>query len=299
MLTRDAAIDRYNAIRARLPQASGPAAWSSANNLGALAAEYDVFVFDAFGVLNVGATPITGAHARIQALQAMGKQTFVLTNAAGLTDAQTTAKFCALGLDFEALEVISSRQICLEGLKRSFDIRRWGVICPACGLPDLPGIEFVDLITAPDGLDDVDGIVLLSTTGLPDTWCDGLEVALRARPRPVVVGNPDLVAPRETGLSKEPGFYAHDLIDRLGIAPVFYGKPFANAFEAVERRLTPGFPAAKIAMIGDTLHTDILGAAARGWGTVLVTGHGLYRGANVDQLIEISGIVPNWVIPSI
>ena len=34
----------------------------------------------------------------------------------------------------------------------------------------------------------------------------------------------------------------------------------------------------KIAMFGDSLHTDILGAAAQGWKTVLVTKDGLFSG---------------------
>ena len=64
-----------------------------------------------------------------------------------------------------------------------------------------------------------------------------LEASLRARPRPLVIANPDLVAPRETGLSLEPGYYAHLLADRLGIGPEFFGKPFKNIFDLAFARL--------------------------------------------------------------
>ncbi|MFD1810358.1 HAD hydrolase-like protein [Gemmobacter lanyuensis] len=34
-------------------------------------------------------------------------------------------------------------------------------------------------------------------------------------------------------------------------------------------------------MVGDTLHTDILGGQAAGHGTILVTDHGLFKGRDV------------------
>jgi ribonucleotide monophosphatase NagD (HAD superfamily) len=49
-------------------------------------------------------------------------------------------------------------------------------------------------------------------------------------------------------------------------------------------------------MVGDTLHTDILGGAQAGWKTVLVTDHGLLRGENVEQAIARSGIVPDYIV---
>ncbi len=39
-----------------------------------------------------------------------------------------------------------------------------------------------------------------------------------------------------------------------------------------------GEPSARVVIVGDTLHSDILGGAAQGWKTVLVTDHGLFAG---------------------
>jgi len=47
-------LARYRAIRPRLPAASFPVAPHHAPDLGALADRFDAFLFDAFGVLNVG-----------------------------------------------------------------------------------------------------------------------------------------------------------------------------------------------------------------------------------------------------
>jgi len=95
--------------------------------------------------------------------------------------------------------------------------------------------------------------------------------------------------------SPEPGLYAHDLADRTGCAPEFYGKPFANAFALVAERLGPGVPPRRIAMVGDTPWTDILGGAAMGWRTVLVHNHGLMRGKDPDDIWQSSGIRPDFL----
>ena len=47
-------------------------------------------------------------------------------------------------------------------------------------------------------------------------------------------------------------------------------------------------------MCGDSLHTDILGDAAQGWKTVLVTNDGLFSGFDTQSYSEESGIFANW-----
>ena len=83
---------------------------------------------------------------------------------------------------------------------------------------------------------------------------------------------------------------------RRAFPPIFCGKPFGNAFDAVLARLGPDAPPlSRIAMVGDTLHTDILGGAAAGLGTVLVTRHGVYAGRDVGPFIARTGIVPDYI----
>jgi len=54
----------------------------------------------------------------------------------------------------------------------------------------------------------------------------------------------------------------------------------------------------RLAMVGDTLHTDVLGGAAAGCRSVLVTGHGLFAGMAVAPLIAQSGLVPDFIVPT-
>ncbi len=295
------AFARYEAIRARLPAAVFPARSRRAEDLEALADEFDVFILDAFGVLNVGETAVPGAPERVAALADRDKTVFVLTNGATYNEGTALEKYRRLGFAFEPRQIVSSRAL-LHGALGEYPVTfNWGVAAaPQSDLQALPG----DLHMLGDdrsAYDGADGFVLLSSLFWDTPRQDLLVASLSDRPRPVLVGNPDLVAPREFGLSLEPGFYAHDLADRTGVVPVFFGKPYRNAFDEVQRRLTAAgrtVPPHRIAMVGDTLHTDILGAAAAGLKTVLVTDHGLFRGLDADDFIKRSGIVPDVIIPT-
>ncbi|MBL4891119.1 MAG: HAD hydrolase-like protein [Rhizobiaceae bacterium] len=79
----------------------------------------------------------------------------------------------------------------------------------------------------------------------------------------------------------------------------FHGKPSSSVFDIVEERLAGEFSRQRICMIGDTLHTDILGGAARGWKTILVSDHGMFKGLDANEYVERNGIVPDWIVPTI
>lgn len=265
-------------------------------HLGQAADHYDGFILDAFGVLNVGETAIPGAVSRMAALRARGKRLVVLTNAASYTRAQILAKYHRLGFDFSGDEVVSSRDVAVARLGAVAPRARWAAISSeGDSFEDIPA-RVVDAVADPTAFDSADAILFLST----GRWTPALQVhlhrALEKRPRPIVVANPDIVAPREADLSQEPGLFAHDLIDALGCKVHWFGKPFAEGFaDAIART---GLPAHRLAMVGDTLHTDVLGGAAAGCGTVLITDHGLFRGLEVAPFIAASGIVPDIIVPT-
>jgi len=294
-----AAFARYETLRPRLPSANFPNTTVQIDSLLDIADQADVFVFDAYGVLNVGEGPIAGAAARIEQLREFGKQVFVLSNSASYTRVAMQARFAGLGFAFQPDEIISSRDAALDHAANYSQIKRWGVIAPAHHkASDLP----FDSITLGDDVDDyraVDGFLFLAAA----LWTNGrqnlLGQALLDTPRPVIIANPDLVAPREYGLSLDPGYFGHALADATGRMPVFLGKPFAPVFQRIETALPVAQDRARIVMVGDTLHTDVLGASARGWRTALVTDHGLFAGKDVAPFIKASGIRPDWQLGSI
>jgi glycerol-1-phosphatase len=290
----DTAIARYEAIRDRLPAIANSVTARWARNLIETADAFDGYLFDSFGVLNVGDTAIDGAAECLDALRQRGKRFCILTNAASYTSAEAFDKYARLGLDVRAEEILSSRDVLFQHLENRFPGLDWGVIATAED-------TFADTATRMSHLGDLsdwdaaEGILFLSAARWTEAEQDRLVHSLLRKPRPVLVGNPDLVAPREGGLTVEPGFWAHDLQDRTGINVGYFGKPFAEAFTAAAKKIGGG----RLAMVGDTLHTDILGGQAAGHATVLVTDHGLFKGRAVEPFIRKTRIVPDWIIPSI
>ncbi|MDA0989271.1 MAG: HAD family hydrolase [Verrucomicrobia bacterium] len=229
--TATTAFARYEAIKPRLPSASFPSRSIRAANLESVSEMFDAFVLDAFGVLNIGDTAIPGAVERMQTLRKLGKRLMVLTNAASYTQAEALAKYSRLGFDFSRDEVISSRDVAAMHIGRILPSGLWGAIAAKGDTyEDIPA-NVIDLIDDPARFARVDGFLFLSTARWTADLQARLENALRERPRPLVIANPDLVAPREAGLSPEPGLFAHDLIDMLEVESHWFGKPFAAAFD--------------------------------------------------------------------
>jgi glycerol 3-phosphatase-2 len=295
MINTEWAFARYEAIRPRLPEATFPAASVRAPDLEAIAEHFDGFILDAFGVLNVGTEAIPGAVARMARLRALGKRLVVLTNGATLPHAGALAKYRAMGFDFTADEVVSSRDVAATALAGLAPGALWAAAAAeGDDFADLAA-DVIDLIETQDAFSRADAFVLLSSARWTDALQTRLTEALAARPRPLVVANPDLVAPFGAFFSVEPGAHAHAIADALGLAPVFVGKPFPEAFTVAQAQLG-GLRPSRIAMVGDTLHTDILGGRAAGLGTVLVAAHGLFAGRDVQSYIDRAGIVPDFVV---
>lgn len=300
-ISADWAFKRYCEIRSRLPhirkhdpKQNDP---MSVSNLGELADDFDVFLFDSFGVLNVGDTTIQDAPNRIATLRRSGKKIFVLTNAATLPIRENRKKYLNMGFDFTDHEIISSRAVLGTYLKICNKDMVWGVAAPPSSKIDELPCNSIPLESA--DINTCDGFILLSSADWTEDKQDQLGNALASNPRPVLVGNPDLVAPREDAFTREPGFYAHNLSDRLGIEPLFFGKPFGNSFDEVFTRLEPMQDRTRVLMLGDTLHTDILGGFSAGCKTALVANYGLMRTLDIPLCIKQSGISPDYILPSI
>lgn len=282
-------FDRYEAVRHRLPLARSRDGTSEISSLHDIAAHADAFVFDAYGVLNIGEAAIPGAAQRLRELRDIGCQIRILSNAASYTHAGAVSKFRTLGMGVRDHEIITSRDATLAHL----DSRVWGCIAaPQDNLSDI-AVPTRRLVDDPASYDQVEGFLFLST----EVWSLErqalLEASLLKRPRPLIIANADLVAPREHGFSLEPGYFGHRLADR-GIPDIrFVGKPFPAVYEMIEASL-PGISPGRIVMCGDTLHTDILGATARGWQTVLVEHDGLFSGQDTCAYFNQAKLFPTW-----
>lgn len=291
-------LDGYEAMRAALPTANFPQRWSRACDLGELVDRYDVFFFDAFGVLNLGDTSIAGAAERLHRLRSAGRMVKMVSNAAGMPPLALWKKHRAMGFDLEPADVVTSREALTLELRRT-PVRLWGVVAPAgADTSDLPG-RFIHLGDQPARMDDAEGFLLFTSLHLDTDARARLQHSLRHRPRPVWVANADLAAPRETGFSVEPGALAQWLARHTPVQPRLFGKPFAPVFDLALQRLPSGLPHTRVLMVGDTLHTDILGGCSAGLRTALVVGQGVSAELDWETAIGLTGIVPNHVIDHI
>ncbi len=294
-LTFSQALAHYQSVRPRLPAANRPGACTRLDNLDALADRFDVFLLDAFGVLNIGESAIPGVPERIAGLQAAGKRVLVVSNAASLPHAMLAAKYGRLGYDFAADDVISSRKAILHALKDAPN-HHWGLMAPQeLGREDLDGLNVSFLGDDPALYAQVDAFLFLGSQGWSDHRQSLIETALIRQARPIWVGNPDIVAPRETSFSAEPGHYAHLLAERTAIEPLFFGKPFGNIYDLAFARVGE-VDRSRVLMVGDSLHTDILGAQEVGIKSALIADFGFLAGQSVDDAIAASGIRPDFIL---
>ena len=285
----------YEGVRHRLPAVTRSAACSRATDLDAIADDFDVFLLDAFGVLNIGDTAIQGVPERVAGLQKAGKRVLVVSNAAGFPHPALMEKYARLGYDFAPQDVITSRLAALEAV-RAAPAYNWGLMASQrFNHADLASFDTAFLAEDRHTYDAVEAFLLLGSAEWTPQRQALLEQSLRDTPRPVYVGNPDIVAPRDVGFSVEPGHYAHALADATGITPQFFGKPFGTIFDLAFARLGD-VDRARTVMVGDSLHTDILGGQAAGLKTALIAGYGFFAGADVPASIEASGIRPDYIL---
>jgi HAD superfamily hydrolase (TIGR01450 family) len=292
------AFAHYQAIRHSLPTARFPNGSQRVTGLADLSAEFDVFLLDAFGVLNVGHTAVPSAPAQVAALQAAGKRVMVLTNGASFPATEAQKKYRQLGFNFSLDNIVASRDALAHGLQKSSAPQGlWGVMASPGSQVNTLAINSVSLGEEPSTYQQVDGFILLGASHWSAKQQQLLQQSLEQKPRPVWVGNPDLVAPRESDFSLEPGYFAHQLSAIPGVEPQFFGKPFAEVYALTFARLGK-VSKSKVVMVGDTLHTDILGGAAFGLKTALVTDHGLFAKHPVQPFIDACGIVPDFIMAS-
>lgn len=319
-------LEAYEAMRPVLPSARFGHTTTCLPDLSSLTGRYDLFLFDAFGVLNVGETVIPTAPDRLNALRAAGKAVLMVSNGASFPAPMLLEKYRQMGLGMTASTLVSSREVMARwphaqpGVQQTLssaatascdatptavspEVLRDGF---TLGVMALEGVGLDDMPWPCRRLEDeaatyseVDGFVLLGAGEWTPRRQALLVQALTVRPRPVWVANPDLVAPREHGFSVEPGSYAHALQRDLNCPVHYLGKPHRPIFELTLERAGYSGPADRVLMVGDTLHTDILGGKAMGFDTALVVGPGASHGLDLDAAIALTGIRPDYVVPAI
>jgi HAD superfamily hydrolase (TIGR01459 family) len=243
------------------------------DRLSELAPRYDGFILDLWGVIHDGAAPLPGAVECLAALRDRGKRVALLSNAPRRA-ADVVAQITRIGVPPLYDHVMSSGEEAWRHLARRDDpfYARLGRRCLHIGSERDTGmrvglpLEFVD---------DVAEAELILNTG-PAGWDDRIEdydpvlQAARARDLPMICANPDLVVLYRGRLALCAGALAQRY-EELGGHVRWHGKPHPAIYDACLGLLGIA-DRARILAIGDSLSTDIAGAAAAGLDSLLIAG---------------------------
>ena len=110
------AFAAYEAVRHRLPAGTRSAACQSLPDLDALADDVDVFLLDAFGVLNIGETAIPGVPERVAGPSKGRKARHRCLKRRRISPFKPDGKYARLGYNFDPEDVITSRKTLLNAL---------------------------------------------------------------------------------------------------------------------------------------------------------------------------------------
>jgi HAD superfamily hydrolase (TIGR01450 family) len=267
--------------------------------------QYKVIFFDAFGVIKNYRGLVPGMDKTFAYLEQQKKKYYIVTNDASRSPIQLADSFHKIGLPaVKYNNIISSGMLAKEYL----DLKVHDGIVAYLGTSNSAHyIETSGLHTLPvsniddTNIDQVNALVLLDDEGF--NWFYDLNKAvnlLRRRNIPVIVANTDLAYPLSSSdVAIAIGGIASMLENILGKKFIRFGKPdsqmFMFAYDLVREKMSIGKK--DILMVGDTLHTDILGGNKFGLDTVLVfTGNTL--AADAETRITATGIVPTYICDS-
>jgi HAD superfamily hydrolase (TIGR01450 family) len=268
--------------------------------------QYKVFFFDSYGVIKNYKGIIDGVPQLFEQLHTNKTPFYILTNDASRSPYEMATKFHSAGLEWiTEEEIITSGMMAKEYLKYKVPtgkIAYLGTYGSAYYVESL-GLEAVHLSDLEHhDFDDIKAFLFLDDEGFD--WSDSINLTinlLRKRNIPIVVANSDKIYP----VSKEQiavaiGSLANLVESIVQKRFIKFGKPDSQMFMYAYEKLLEKQAVSKneILMVGDTLHTDILGGNKFGLDTALVlSGNTLVEQLNYS--VNNTGIIPTYVCESI
>jgi HAD superfamily hydrolase (TIGR01459 family) len=246
----------------------------SISGIAALAPHYDGFILDLWGVIHDGVAPLPGAIDCLRALIAAGKRIAMLSNAPRRSD-DVVRRITQIGVPAETYHhVMSSGEEAWQSLYRRDDPfyaalgRRCLHICSDrdLGIRDGLALDYVD--TA----EEAEFILNTGPAGWNDTIEDYAPLLRRALAcgLPMVCANPDLVVMHGARLALCAGALAQ-WYEQQGGHVRWHGKPYRSVYDSCLAFLAINNHS-RVLAVGDSLRTDIAGAAGAGLDSLFITG---------------------------
>ncbi len=269
-----------------------------------LAARYDGFILDLWGVLHDGVTPYPGAIDALERLRAAGRRVVLLSNAPRRAEPAMRA-MTEMGITPDLYRGLLTSGEATHAMLRDRDDpffaalgRRVYHLGPERDASVLAGLDYVKVARPEDadfllntGPDD-----LRSPTD-PAAYDADLREARRAN-LPMLCANPDLEVIR----GGQRIVCAGTLAQRYGAAGGFVrwvGKPDPAIYRPVLAML--GVDKSRVLAVGDALRTDVAGATGVGIDACWVLGgihaHHLESDAAAEAAARAAGLAPVAVIP--
>jgi HAD superfamily hydrolase (TIGR01459 family) len=237
-----------------------------------LARDYDALLCDVWGVVHNGVNAFPAACTALTRFRQNGGAVILVTNAprSGAAVVRILDRF---GVPRDAYDAITSSGDVTRGIVES---RRGRAVFHLGPERDHSIFEGLDVVFAP--LERADYVVCSGlfddTIETPESYRDML-ATMRRRSLFMVCANPDIVVERGDTLVYCAGALA-DAYAALGGAVLYCGKPYAPIYEVALARAAAArggtTPARKrVLAIGDSVRTDLSGAAAFGLDCLFVT----------------------------
>jgi HAD superfamily hydrolase (TIGR01459 family) len=260
------------------------------SGLSRLAPRYDGFILDLWGVVHDGIAPLPGAIGCMRNLVDAGKRIALLSNAPRRAD-DVVRRIAQIGVPGDCYHhVMSSGEEAWQHLRRRNDPfyaalgRRCLHICSDRDLEIREGLA-LDFVEDPET---ADFILNTGPAGWDDTIADYTPLLRRslARGLPMVCANPDLVVMHGAKLALCAGALAQ-WYEEQGGRVRWHGKPHPSVYDSCLALLGLG-DRSRILAIGDSVRTDIAGAAAAGLDSLFVIG-----GIHADEFGMAGGGEPD------
>jgi HAD superfamily hydrolase (TIGR01459 family) len=240
-------------------------------HFSALAPCYDVVLCDVWGVVHNGARATVESCDALARYRQQGGMVILITNAPRPDD--VVREFLdRLDVPHEAFDAIVSSGDVAQAMVAARAGQKVFHIGPA---RDVPIFDGLDVSVVP--LESADFVVCSGlfddTKETPQDYSD-LIAAMRERCLPMVCANPDVVVERGEQLVYCAGAIA-DLYAAAGGEVLYAGKPYRpiyeQALETAARGLGRAVDRRRVLAIGDSVRTDLKGAAAFGIDCLFVT----------------------------
>ena len=243
---------------------------------------HDAILLDLDGVVYRGDRVLPGVPEAVHAIRERVPLLF-LTNNSGRTPHDVADRLRAMGVPAQPEEVLTSALATAAMLRREGHSGRTAFVIGERGIREALAGAGVRIV---DGHADRADLVVVGWDRTADYAKLRTAALLVQRGARLIATNPDTSYPAPDGLWPGAGALLAAVTTTTGADPQIVGKPMRPMFDAAVEATGARDPL----MVGDRLDTDVGGAAALGWETLLV-----FSGASGPQDLTSAEVLPTYV----